>query len=252
MELRQYWRIVRRRVWIPALILGVVLLASLIGRQPPPTQYQASARLLVDVPPLATEQGMGFDPRLTAPQATEYLVDDFSVFVSGQAVAQAVSQRLADQGIQVPAGVIQSSTSSQKIHRVVVVQVTWPDADQALTILRAAVEVLRQEAPAYFGRLGALQPVVTLFDGPSVSMLPASLTERLDLPVRVLLAVLAGMAVCFVLDYLDNSVRDGAELEGMGIRVLTEVPAGRNWAARNPLFPRKRVSESKLSSGLPL
>jgi capsular polysaccharide biosynthesis protein len=239
MELRQYWRIVWRRIWIPALVLGVVLVASLVGRRTAPSQYQASARVLVDVPPLQAEQGMGFDPRLTAPQATEYLVDDFSVFVGGQAVAQEVSQRLADQGIQVPAGVIQSSTASQKIHRVVVVQVTWPDPDQALTILSATIEVLRQEAPAYFGRLGTLQPQVTLFDGPSVSVLPASLSERLDLPVRLLLAVLAGLAVCFVLDYLDDSVRDGAELEGMGIRVLTEVPARRNWAGRNQLSPKK-------------
>jgi capsular polysaccharide biosynthesis protein len=229
MELRQYWHIVWKRVWIPALLFVVVLVVSLVLRRPTPVQYEASGRVLVDVPPLESVEGMGFDPRLTAPQATEYLVDDFTQFVSSQAVADAVSQRLADQGLQVPSGVIQSSTASEQVHRVVTIRVTWGDPDEALSIVTAAVEVLKQDAPAYFGRLGLEQPQVTLFDGPGVSAVPPSLTERLDLPVRLLLALLAGIALAFLLNYLDDSIRGRQELEGMGIRVLAEVPRRRRW-----------------------
>ena len=229
MELRQYWHIIWKRVWIPLLLLGVVLLASLALQRPAPPLYQASARVLVDVPPLEAVEDMGFDPRLTAPQATEYLVDDFSLFVSSQAMAEAVSRRLAGQGIQVPPGAIQSSTASEQVHRVVTLRVTWGQPDQALAILQAAVDALREEAPAYFGRLGLEEPQVSLFDGPSVGPLPPSLTQRLDLPVRLLLALLAGIALAFLLDYLDDSVRDRAELEGMDIPVLAEVPGQRRW-----------------------
>jgi capsular polysaccharide biosynthesis protein len=42
--------------------------------------------------------------------------------------------------------------------------------------------------------------------------------------VRLLLAVLVGVALCFLLDYLDDSVRNKSELEAMGISVLAEVP----------------------------
>ena len=229
MELRQYWHIVWKRIWIPALILGVVLVVSLALRQPPPPQYQASGRVLVDVPPLEAVEGMGFDPRLTAPQATEYLVDDFTQFVSSQAVAQAVSQRLTSERIQVPPGVIQSSTASEQVHRVVTVRVTWGDPNEAIAILNAAIEVLQEETPAYFGRLGLEQPQVTLFDGPSVTAVPPSLTQRLDLPVRLLLALLAGVALAFLLDYVDDSIRGREELEGMDIAVLGEVPHQRRW-----------------------
>jgi len=201
-----------------------VLLISLVLRQPGIPQFVASARVLVDVPPLQQVEGMGFDPRLTAPQATEYLVDDFSAFVTGDVVARMISERLAAQGFTVPAGIIQSSTSSQQVHRVVEIQLTWGDPEQARAILQTAIEVLQQEAPAYFGRLGTLQPVVRLFDGPRVAPLPPSLTQRLDLPVRLLLAVLVGVALCFLLDYLDDSVRNKSELEAMGISVLAEVP----------------------------
>jgi capsular polysaccharide biosynthesis protein len=232
MELRQYWHIVWKRIWIPALLIALVLVGSLALRSPSPPQFQASGRVLVDVPPLEAIEGMGFDPRLTAPQATEYLVDDFTQFVSSQAVAEAVSQRLVDQGIRVRPGIIHSSTASEQVHRVVTIRVTWDNPDEAIAVLTAAIEVLQQDAPAFFGRLGLEQPQVTLFDGPSVSPVPPSLTERLDLPVRLLLALLAGVAVCFLLNYLDDSIQGRKDLEDMGIRVLTEIPRRRRWFRR--------------------
>jgi capsular polysaccharide biosynthesis protein len=61
-----------------------------------------------------------------------------------------------------------------------------------------------------------------------VSPVPPSLTQRLDLPVRLLLALVAGVALAFLLDYLDNSVRGREELESLGIAVLAEIP-GRRW-----------------------
>jgi capsular polysaccharide biosynthesis protein len=42
--------------------------------------------------------------------------------------------------------------------------------------------------------------------------------------VRLLLALVAGLALTFLLDYLDDSVRGRADLEAMGIAVLGEVP----------------------------
>ncbi len=229
MELRQYWHIIWKRIWIPLLLAGIVLIASLALHRPAPVLYQASARILVDVPPLEVVEGMGFDPRLTAPQATEYLVDDFSLFVSSRAMAEAVNQRLAGQGIQVPAGVLQSSTASEQVHRVVTVRVTWSQPDETMAIILATIDALREEAPAYFARLGVEQPRITLFDGPDVSPVPPSLTQRLDLPVRLLLALAAGVALAFLLDYLDNSVRSREEIESLGIAVLAEVPARRRW-----------------------
>ena len=48
--------------------------------------------------------------------------------------------------------------------------------------------------------------------------------EQLDLPLRVLLALAAGIGLAFLWDYLDDSVRDRADLEQMGIAVLGVVP----------------------------
>jgi capsular polysaccharide biosynthesis protein len=50
------------------------------------------------------------------------------------------------------------------------------------------------------------------------------LREQLDIPLRALLAFFAGVALIFVLDYLDDSVRGAGDLEKMGVRVMGEIP----------------------------
>ncbi len=227
MELRQYWRIFSRRLWLPLILMAVAAASALLFQHPIPPQFEASARVIVDLPPLPAEEGMGFDPRLTAPQATEYLIDDFNSFVGSDVVAQEVSRRLSGQGIQVPAGAIYSSTSSQKIHRTIDLKITWPDAEQAKTIMLTLVTVVQEEAPSYFARLDQHAPKLALISGPSVSPIATPLTRRLDVPIRLLLALIAGIALVFLWDYFDNSVRDHQELEKMGIPVLAVIPKKR-------------------------
>ena len=53
------------------------------------------------------------------------------------------------------------------------------------------------------------------------------LRERLDLPLRLALAVVAGLALCFLCNYLDSNLRDRAELEELGFAVLGEIPRDR-------------------------
>jgi len=41
-----------------------------------------------------------------------------------------------------------------------------------------------------------------------------------------LLALLAGIALAFIGDYLDTSVRDARDAEALGLRVVGEIPRG--------------------------
>lgn len=238
MELRLYWRTIRRRLWMVILLPLVVLGISLALRGPAAPRYEATVRLIVDVPLLPVQEGMSFDPRESAAQAAEFLVDDFSQFVTGDAVAASVSARLGDQGVQVPPGVIRGTGSSEKIHRTVTLTVVWHDPDEALAISRAVVEALKEESPRYFARLGGLEPQISVFDGPRVARLAPSLWQQLDLPLRVLLALLVGLGLAFLLHYLDDRIREPADLEALGLPVLGEIPGGgtrwRPWR-RKPL-----------------
>lgn len=234
MELRQYWEIVRRRWWWPAGLVAVVLVASLFLRPSRAPQYQVSMRFSVGVAPEPQRPNTYNYDRYYTYLTSEYLVDDFSEVVKSAAFAQAVSERLA-QGphpVQVPVGAIQGSTRAGKLHRILWVNITWGDPEELRAIAEAVVQTLQQDNARYFAQLGAEGAQVFLLDPPSVGMVGAGLREKIDVPLRLALALAAGLALTFLAEYLDPSVRDRAEVEAMGIRVLGELPRSRGRGLR--------------------
>ncbi|MCS6826091.1 MAG: hypothetical protein NZ553_05685 [Caldilinea sp.] len=227
MELREYWVILRRRWWLPATLVVLVGLISIIQLrpwQPRAAMYSASMRLLIGVLPAAEQDATAYDPRYYAWLTSEYLVDDFTEVVRSRLFAAQVSQRLRDQNIEVPAGVIQGSAATGKLHRIITLSFTWPDAAQLEAIARAAADELTQNATFYFQQLGTENAGVTLIDGPSVAVVGAGVREQVELPLRILLALIVGVGLAFLLHYLDDSVRRPEDLEALGVSVLGEIP----------------------------
>ncbi|MFB0545833.1 MAG: YveK family protein [Anaerolineae bacterium] len=241
MELRQYWRIVSKRIWIVIALVLVVLIGSLALRSTPPPDYQASMRFLVGISPeTPTGDDYTYDRYYTW-LASEYLADDFSEVVKYSAFAQDVTAHLAkgDTPLIVPAGAIQGATVAEKQHRILTLRITWDDPDQLMAIAEAAAQVLRDKGPGYFAQVGATGAEITLIDAPVVVPMGLALRERLDLPIRLFLALLAGLALTFLVDYLDDTIRDREEVEAMGLTVLGEIPPlpGGRW----PPWRRQRL-----------
>jgi capsular polysaccharide biosynthesis protein len=226
MELRRYWHIVWKRVWIIVALLVVVLIASLALRSKPASPYQATMRFLVGVAPEACTGDYYCYDRYYTWLSSEYLADDLSEVLKGSLFADDVSAHLAqgETPITVSPGAIQGSTVAEKQHRILTLRITWGNPDELAAIANAAAEVLPQNGPDYFATIGAGEASFRLFDRPVVVPVGKSLRERLDLPIRLFLALLAGVALAFLLDYLDDTVRDQADLEAMGITVLGEIP----------------------------
>jgi capsular polysaccharide biosynthesis protein len=160
--------------------------------------------------------------------ASEYLADDLSAIVNSQAFATDVNRHLAEMGSSavIPPGIIGGVTFGEKQHRILRVDFSWGNEAELVDISQAVVKAMEEDSAKYL-----TQPdvpggaVINVIDEPSPPALNSpSLTQRLDLPVRLLLALAAGIALAFLLDYLDDSVRGKSELEAMGIPVLAEVP----------------------------
>ena len=224
MELRQYWQIVRRRLWIVLALLLIVGVASLIMRPKRAPAYQTSMRFVLGVEPEAkTGDYYTYDKYYTWLTA-EYLVDDAAELVRSGAFAQAVSNKLAGQGISLPAGAIQGSTQSGRLHRILTVGITWGDAGQLAHISNAVAELLPTEIARHLAQVGQSNVTASLIDTPAISAVGPGLREKLDLPIRLVLALLAGIVLAFVLDYLDDGVRSRQEVESAGVQVLAEIP----------------------------
>lgn len=227
MELRAYWLILRRRWWIPILLIAVVGAISLVQIRPwqtPPPTYSASLRLLLGVLPLEEADRVDYDPRYYAWLTSEYLVDDFSEVVGSQLFAQGINRRLAEKGLSIPAGAISGSATTGKQHRIITLNLNWGDAEQLAMIAAAAAAELEENAADYFFQLGTEGALVRLLDSPTIVTVGPDLRSRLELPLRLLLAILAGIGLILFLDYWDDSIRSKRDLEEAGLLILGAIP----------------------------
>jgi len=230
MELREYWAILRRR-WAALVLLPVlVALFSAVQLRPweaPPPTYSASMRFLVGVLPLEGVDEVEYDPRYYAWMTSEYLVDDFTEVLASELFASALNTRLAEHGIVIPAGMLRASANTGQQHRIIRLTFNWHDAGDLQAIGDAAVAELKENAADYFAQLGTQGAGVQVMDPPTVVEVGPSVRQRVEWPMRILLALVAGIGVAFLREYLDDTVRRRNELEEMGLPCLVAIPKQR-------------------------
>ena len=237
MELRQYWRILRRRWWIIAGLTLIALVGSIIFRSQPTPMYQATMRFTIGVAPESDRERLTMDPLYSSYLASEYIADDFAEILKSESFAGDVSERLQAQGIVVSPGAIQGFTVAEKQHRILTMQITWPNEGELQSIAQAAVQVLEEENAKYFKQLGSEGAQVFVIDSPRVVPLGIGLKDRLELPIRVLLGFIAGLGLAFLVDYLDDTIREPEEVEALGMKVLGQIPPS-SWRERLPWHRR--------------
>ncbi len=223
MELRQLWKVIRRR-WALALIPAViVLLAGLATYRPAPPVYNAGVRFLVGQPPGAAAAGFD-EQRYYNWLTSEYIVNGLTDWVRGGKFAEAVSARLAGQGSDVPPGAIQGGLAADNARSMLTVSLTSGDAAQLAVVLDGVIAVLTEDNAVALPQLGGETAVLTQLDEPVVNQISPGLRGQLDLPLRVALALFAGLGLALLAHYLDPAVRDREELEGVGLPILGEIP----------------------------
>ena len=225
MELGIYLRVLVRYWWLIVALVVVVAVGSFVLRPQPAPVFQASVRFTIGVNAPTYAQANGYDPILTSYQASEYIRDDFVEVVQSDLFADDVTAQLRKAGVNditVRKGAISAAIEKQR--RLMSMTVSWNNADQATKIINAAVKNLSDNNPKYFAQLGSSPAVIAIIDNPSVVPVGASLREQMDIPIRVALALLAGIALAFILDYLDQSVRDARDVESLGMQVIGEIP----------------------------
>lgn len=217
MEFREYWRIIWRRWWLIAALVLAVLVVSLLTFEEPAPLYQATMRFAIGIEGDEPVNAVSGEGRSDAWLASEYLADDLSEVLKGGDFASRISEQV---GFAVPAGAIFASRE----HRIMTVSITWAGRDQVQAIAEAVGAAVQEVGPDYFPQLTGVQAKAVLIDGPGIGPVGRSLKDQLDLPLRLLVALIAGVALAFLWDYLDDTVRDRAEVEGLEVPVLGEIP----------------------------
>lgn len=219
-EIREYWRIIRARWYIPVILTVLTVAFTLLTAQTLPPSYVASTRFTISVS--ADRPLNGVDPALTGAQASEYIRDDFVEVIRSDLFANDVNAVLNDPQLKIGKGNISGAVEKQR--RIMSLAITWHNPEEAKRIADAAVQALRTNNAKYFAQMGAQGATVTVLDEPTVSSPTPGLRERLDIFIRAAIAFVAGIVLIFVLDSLDDSVRGARDVEKMGLRVIGEIP----------------------------
>jgi capsular polysaccharide biosynthesis protein len=244
LELRQYLAVVRRRWPLVALIVVLTALfsAGLLFTQRP--TYTAIARLsirqdsaadLAGTPvPTATAGAFTYDDYYSW-GSSEYMADDYVQIIPSQAFAQLVSDQLKRQNIQLSRDAVAGTLSADRRHREISIAVSTGDRNTSSAIAQAAADALTAiSAPGQ--AVPSLNGVVihdhALFAELDVSSPDQAVSNQSRLRSNAAIAVVVGvalaLALAFLVEYLDNSLRDSADAERvLGLPVLGTIPGRR-------------------------
>ncbi|MDY7077360.1 MAG: hypothetical protein SXV54_10605 [Chloroflexota bacterium] len=222
MELRTYWKILLRRWWLVVAPVAVIILYVAATYAPPGLAYQVVMRFAAGTKPAGLSED--YDRYYTW-LTSEYIANGLADAAGTETFARAVAVRLAEVGHKVSPGAIQPAIVTDNAQSILVVYLTWPNAEQIVAVAEAITAELTGNGAAYFPQLEGVEPSVRLLDTPAPIPLPPGLRAQLMGPaIKIGLALVVGVALALLWHYLDPTVRETVELEELGLGVLAEIP----------------------------
>lgn len=222
MELRAFWSIFRRR-WLLALIPPIIVaLFSIVTYQPPPPPgFNVGVNFIVGQNPTPGAD-LADEDRYYNWLGSEYIVNGLSDWVTSGNFKTAVSQQLAQEGIEVAPGSF--SVGAENVRSKLLLTIQHGEAETLAHIINSAIMVLSEQNAEALPQLGGETAVLVLLDEPVVTPLPRSLSSLLNIPLQIAIGIAAGLGLALLVEYLDPTIRSREEAEAMGFAVLGEIP----------------------------
>jgi len=226
MELRSLWKIARRRWWIILLpsVTAFAYAAYLYAKSPHNGGFSTAIRFTAAQPP--ADESKGYEDGSYYPWlASEYVVNALTDWVQTSTFRDEVSAALKIKGVDISSAALQGAGLRADNQRsVMVLYANWPDPNQLQAIADAATDVLKNRSGAYFPQLGQQGLSVVPLDDPAIAPVPAPLSQKLNPLLRFAVGMAAGIALAFLIDYLDPTLHDRGEVEAIGLPVIAEIP----------------------------
>lgn len=273
MELRTYWAIIWRRIWLVALVFIVV--ALYVGyqyyhlRKTPGALTAYHSNVTIEIGLQSTNnQDTSYADNLTISTDLADALATGPILNSGEFDSD-VSQQIgkdtgeitqryganADLGNWQDTGAIGGALSAVAVHNLVTISVTWATPAGAWAIANAVGEISTDHIGNYVNYIigqnavsatGKGEPAVSaqiISNATSASAGPGSSSSKLTLLALLLLVgLIIGIALAFLADYLDDRIHnkdDAAHL--LHLPIYGEIPRppaiGKSEPARRPSSP---------------
>ena len=197
MELFLYLDILRRRWPIVVAAPLLVALISLVAALMQPPRYGATASLLVTRPPLGNLD------------AEDTLAYDLPAIVGGEPFVQDVVAELARRGLPLDQALVEQALHAENQRHVVLLSASTGEPAEAVAIVQAAVDMIKANGRRYWGDTSATPAspganIAVLRLPTEAALLNGPRTIAIDVALRTLLGLIAGVGVAFALHYLDD------------------------------------------------
>ncbi|MCZ7672659.1 MAG: hypothetical protein M5U34_38845 [Chloroflexi bacterium] len=203
--------------------VAIVALFTVATYQKPPPFYNVGMHYLVSQPPSSLAADAD-EQRYYNWLTSEYIVNGLTDWVKGGKFATAVSTELAESGINIPAGVIQGSLAADNVRSKLEISLNNPDPEALLAMINAVTMVVQEQNAAALPQLGGETAVVIPLSQPVINQISPGIRSQLDLPLRILVALFAGVGLALLVEYVDPTIRESRQIEAIGLNILGEIP----------------------------
>ncbi len=231
MELREYGAILRRRWWLPAALALIALAASAFVALRGGAAYRTDMRLAVTTMPTVDPTTAQYDPVYYANLNSEYLADDLGEFLHSEAFAGEVSR---DLNSTIDITTISNATRTKKTHRFIDVTILTATREQGAVLAESIGRIVGDTSRLgqYLKALNAYRSTVTVVTPPRTDHAATTAGMVSEVLLRTLIGLFLGVALAFLLHYLDPTVRSGGDVEqALGLPVLAQIPQARRGVA---------------------
>lgn len=212
MELKEIWRVIKKRLVMIALITVVAGGTSgLLSRYVLTKEYTGTATLMV----ISRSSSDLLASMITGQQ----LVGTYTSLVTSRLVVGGVDARL---GLHMPVLELAHMISAAPVAGtdLMTIQVTAPSPTWAAIVANAAA----QETVAVLTRMQG-QKNMDIINSAIPNPVPVSPHTRTNIAVAVVLGLMVGGALAFLLEYLDDSIRSEEDVKRLlNLPVLTVIP----------------------------
>jgi capsular polysaccharide biosynthesis protein len=156
--------------------------------------------------------------------ASEYVVNNLASWMKTESFAREITDNLKAQSKLFDVNALRGSIAADSARSIMMLAISWPNADDLKLIAQAAIDVLQHRSQAYFPQFGTTGVVVTPMDAIDIAPQPAALSSRLAPLVRLLIGLVAGLALAFLAEYLDPTIRSRDDASALELPVIAEIP----------------------------
>ncbi|WP_438494269.1 YveK family protein [Paenibacillus sp. IHBB 3054] len=241
MELKQYWTVIRKRLWLLVLLVVVITTATgIYTYEYTEKQYTASTKLIVT--PKQEVELLGGKLDLSTINSNIRLIATYKEIIMSPRIMNLVVQQYPQLGLTSDEMLKKVTVSAVEESQVMSLETVDTSYAQAAAIVNAVAAIFQSEVP----KVMKIDNISVLSEAnPADTPDPTSPQPLLNMIIGLVLSLMIGTGLMFLLDYLDDTIKTEADIrEVLGLSTYSAVPAitqrDRVAAPRNTAKPTRR------------